>query len=397
MIRQQVRGLAREAAMAAASFAVSEGKRRIANWMQRPSGGSSKALVVVKNNRGARNGMGAGKQSTRTMRQPAASQVRAKNFMHTNFGAAAAHDDFPEGGLRLAGEMPNVKDDSLGLSNTNGGHTGAFCPNLAVTNTSYSTSVIGISPTSVISGTSANTNVLSIFSDTGASNVSSIAQYFRYFRFRRLWLKYEGEAPTSQAGTVQFSYDRDIASLLDNVGSTGSQISAATGVVDRFPWWTPSAVVKLVEDMQCNRADKLWQLTTAGTPVAMGNSNADLEMYFQGGIAAKTDVAETATKQVLGRYRWMFVLDLYGFCPTTADSIIAMRRRRLEAAKTLLHELKEAKAEESDEPGSASSSRRSTVDEKDSDWLDLDRHSSSARSTPSAQLSKQKAPASLKG
>lgn len=252
-------------------------------------------------------------------------QVRMRQMMVQRFGKAPAHDDFPEGGLRISGELPNVGSDSLGVSTTAFATSGAWRPGApgALGDFSY----VAVSPTAYDNNAKSG---VGLFSNTNGGNmIANTSQYFRYYRFRRLHLVYEGTVPTTQAGSIQFAYDRDVNALESNIqNGVTSQVSAATNVVDRFPFWTASAEVKMIEDMQASRSDKLFRTTTAGTAIvtAGSNNNADIELYFQGGISAIHDVAQTASVQILGRYRWRFVLDLYGLCPTTADNNITLVR-----------------------------------------------------------------------
>jgi hypothetical protein len=246
--------------------------------------------------------------------------------MRSKFTAAPVHDDFPEGGLRIVGMLPPNEDDSLGpIASTTGTSTGGFKPSTSAANSSYS-NYFPVSPT-------ANSN--SVYAAGGflhgssANVISTLAQYFRYFRYRRLFLHYEGESPTTTLGTVQFTYDRDMNSSAAQTALVGGNIRQAaisTTVVDRFPWWTPKAEVQLINDMKCSPADKLYALTSAGLTIASTKPNADFELLTQGAISCTTDTAQTASAQTLGRFRWEFVLDLYGFCGYPADNSVAMRK-----------------------------------------------------------------------
>jgi len=249
--------------------------------------------------------------------------------MRQTFSRAAPHDDYPEGGLRIVGELPSNSDDSIGVIGTaTVVTTGVFSPASAANAGMF----IPVSPTAAIN--SARSIGLVNLHGTATNPVSVMAQFFRAFRYRRLWLRYEGEAPTSTVGSCQISYDRDTNSGMNvALGSaTQAQIKAATSTVARFPWWEPKSDVRLIEDMKTNRADRLWECTAPVASVATSVANADMELLFQGTVLGLTDTAQTNAPQVLGRYRWVFILDLYGFCGYPADGSINFAERRKYAA-----------------------------------------------------------------
>jgi len=262
---------------------------------------------------------------------PVSRQVVARNYMHQHFDRAAPHDDYPEGGLRIVGELPNMADDSLGtIASGTATTTGAFS---ASTNSVNDLGLFyAISPTVLYNSTSSGVQTL-FGSNTNV--IATFAQYFRTFRFRRLWLRYEGEAPTSTVGSVQFSYDRDANAGVNIVagGTSPTMVKFANSVTERFPWWTPARDVKLIEDMRTNKADRLWECTSAGAAMSTGLSNADYELMVQGVVLACTDTAQQATKQIYGRFRWVFVLDLYGFSSQAADGTLTASLRHSMPAK----------------------------------------------------------------
>jgi len=261
---------------------------------------------------------------------PVSAQAHSTNFMSQKFGSAARHDDYPEGGLRIVGEVPNNYDDSLGLI-ASGTATTTGCFGSSSNNVNDLGQFYGVSPTAYINSTRSGPGA-TMFGQSG-NCIGSMAQFFRAFRFRRLWLRYEGEAPTSTIGSLQVSYDRDTNSGLNVAlaSATTSQIKAASGVVSRFPWWEPRADVKLIDDMKSSGGDRLWEITQTNTAVATSVANADMEMLFQGVVLAITDTAQTASVQNLGRYRWVFVLDLYGFNSYAADGSINYTALRKDA------------------------------------------------------------------
>jgi hypothetical protein len=266
---------------------------------------------------------------------PVSLQAHSTNFMSQRFSSAARHDDYPEGGLRIVGEMPNNADDSLGLmASTTAVTTGSFS---SASNTATDLGIfLPVSPTAYINS-ARSFNGRNLFGNS-SNCVASMAQYFRAYRFRRLWLRYEGEAPTATTGSLQISYDRDTNSGMNVAltSATPTQIAAASGVVSRFPWWTPRCDVKLIDDMKCSGGDRLWECTATAAAVATSVANADMELLFQGVVLAVTDTAQTTSVQNLGRFRWVFVLDLYGFNAYPADgSINWAERRKAAVPKTL--------------------------------------------------------------
>jgi len=244
------------------------------------------------------------------------------SFMNISQTKAAAHGDFPEGGLRIQGELLNSSDDRILVGTnafiTNGawGNGGTGAPASA-----GDLQVVGVSPT----GYDSNAKALRTNMFGGSGNtISVIADKHRMFRFRKLGLIWEGESATTTTGSVQFSYDADINSLQSNLtaGAT-SQAAASTRIATRIPAWTPRRVIWLINDMKTSISDRLHSCTQAGTGIGVATlANADAEMYFQGGIAAIHDIGQGVTPNILARYRWIFVLDLYGLSPTTADSSI---------------------------------------------------------------------------
>jgi len=303
--------------------------------MSKHLGLSAQLLLAAPKKRRADRSHGLRGTSSTIRSAPVSSQAFSTNFMKQKFGAAAYHDDYPEGGMRIVGEIPNNQDDSMGLiASGTAVTTGAFS---SASNTANDLGqFFAISPTAFINSTRSGRGT-SLFGTT-PNCIASIAQYFRAFRFRRLWLRYEGEAPTSTIGSVQVSYDRDTNSGMNVAltSNTTTQIAAASGVVSRFPWWTPQCDIKLIEDMKTSGGDRLWEITAAGASVATSVANADLELLFQGVVLAITDTAQTASVQNLGRFRWVFVLDLYGFNAYPADgSINFVEKRRSAQAKSL--------------------------------------------------------------
>ena len=252
--------------------------------------------------------------------------ISTQNRNRLHFGQAFRHTDYEEGGLRLSGTFSNLTDNALGLAPTGTRiSTGMFLPT-AAGGTAGEGTIMAMSPTAYLSNGTAGYGMFSTANST--SPVPSIARWFRRYRFRQLHMWYETEDPTSQAGIVQVSYDSDVSALISNSGSGAAAPPAMeTQRMARFPAWTPSIVIKLIEDMKSTPADKLFMLTEIATAISSASvSTADLALFFQGGVAAITDIAQTASVQKHGRWQWSFVLDLYGFSSQTPEGTISLDR-----------------------------------------------------------------------
>lgn len=251
------------------------------------------------------------------------------NFVNIRQSKAAPHGMYPEGGIRLSGQILNNSNDTLGASNTNSGSfatNGAWAPGTAGAN--GTNQLLGVTPTAYLNFTKA---YLGNMFGTSANALSQAAQFHRHFVFRKLGILYEGElnaTPTSTTGggSVQFSYDRDINSLLSNLAtSVSTQAQASTACTSRFPTWTQNREFFLINDMKTSLGDKLYLTSASGTGIG-SSINADQDLYFQGGIAAIHDTTQPATSTItFARMRWVFVLDLYGFNPTAADGSVTQR------------------------------------------------------------------------
>jgi len=237
------------------------------------------------------------------------------------FGAAAPNNEFPEGGCRLAGDLPNALDDTIGIYGGSG-YTAAVA---AVPGTAGGQIGWLVSPTatSATAGWGAGGN--SLFG-ASASTVSLIAQFFRRFRFRKLTLIYEGTAATATAGSVQVCYDHDAAAPLNRLSRVSTQTGAATSIGARIPFWTPRAEIPLIDEKQSSLADKTWLSTGAGVALS-GTGNGALREVFQGAIAATND-QPIASGGVVGRFRWRFVLGLYGFSNYVSDGALSAVPRK---------------------------------------------------------------------
>lgn len=257
------------------------------------------------------------------MAAPAASQViTTKNVQAVTFGAAAPHDDFPEGGMRMSGELPNAADDTIGVYGGSS-YSGGFA---------LTAGVPGGGPAHIVCPCAKNsTGVLCSYnmfgSGSGVGPVVQIAQWFRKFRFRRLDLIYEGNCPTTTTGSVQISFDPDINAVINRVTATSPQSATASSKAVRFPAWTPHAEVPLITERKATPSDLLYENLAAGVGLASSLSNADQLLFIQGGVVATVDTVSSAA--IWGRYRWRFVVDLYGFSNYANDGTALLAKERL--------------------------------------------------------------------
>jgi hypothetical protein len=227
------------------------------------------------------------------------------------FDRAAPNDEFPEGGLRIVGSIANLTNDAL----TGDTSTAAGCfPG--------HTSLCLFSPTAYSSAAATLANNM-----FGASNpISEIAQWFRRFRYRKVGFRYEGESQTGVAGAVQISVDREAASALSSAAAAvGASTLSSPGAV-RMPIWTAQCEIPLIDQMKSDSADELFHCTAANSEVTFSLASADQNQYFQGGAFAVVDAA-VAASATFARWRWDFVLDLYGFMAIVADGAVTQETR----------------------------------------------------------------------
>lgn len=251
---------------------------------------------------------------------PATFGVETDQFMKLKQGRAARHEQFPEGGIRLHGEMLHNVNDALGLVASTTRLTAGAWSTSDTTAASNENQFVAISPCAY--NTTASGTANNMFGNS-SNVVSQISSFHRAFRFRELSLIFEGELGSNSTGSIQFAYDKDPNSMYNRVGAGASQASTATSISTRIPVWTPRKEIVFIKEQKSTISDVLFGCTAANTGVAFGNTAADMKMYFQGAIACLTDVAQTTSVQTFARYRWRFVIDLYGLQPTAADSTIA--------------------------------------------------------------------------
>jgi len=256
------------------------------------------------------------------------------------FSQAASHEDFPEGGMRMAGELPNTYDDSIGVYGGSS-YTASIAASVGTPG-----GAIGfpISPTAgQVTTAWAPHNMFGT-----NSPLSAIAQYFRRWRFRELALVYEGTCSTATAGSVQVTWDPDLASAANRVARTNTQTSIATSRGARFPAWTARAIVPLiVNGSRSSIGDFLFSTTGADVSVSSA-TNGTYNTLYQGAVMVTNDQASAASGATWGRYRWRFVLDLYGLTNYVADGSLSLEKKEVVTRTLPQQRQEELKAESSD-------------------------------------------------
>lgn len=253
---------------------------------------------------------------SRTVRAPLASAREQRKFWGWRFSTAPPHDEFPEGGLRVVGQLPGGISSGAGFLNGDysGSNYGLFSTN--------GTACCLVSPTGSI-GSAASVRLF----DTGSS-LCNIANYFRRYRFRRLVGHFSPavSAATVETRNLQLGYERDPFSgpqVALTAGSADAQVNASSV---RFASWEPDVDIPFIDQMRHDRADELWYVTPQNDTVTITNA-AEMRMAFQGCIMSALKTLPTAAETIYGDMLYSFVLDLYGLNNVSSGALPAERRR----------------------------------------------------------------------
>jgi hypothetical protein len=238
---------------------------------------------------------------------PAAGSVVRRNFYGFSFGAAAPHDEFPEGGLRISGMLPGTSSSGSVVNDT-------------VSEGCFGTGglpAVAVDPC----GSTIGTGVGALFSFTGP--LATFAQFFRRYRFRALTAVYNGTIPTSDTGNklVQIAYERD---AFTGAGTTYTITNAVTAQTARFNAWVPEVVIPLIVPSREGRDDELFWTGVAGDGMSALLS-ADLRQRFQGCITCMTTSVAAADK-TFGNVIYRFSVDLYGFTNAISTGVPSRKR-----------------------------------------------------------------------
>jgi hypothetical protein len=242
-----------------------------------------------------------GKNSTNALSVGLAPGIRQRP-MQWRFGAAAPHDEFPEGGLRISGVLPgsgvtnklngDYSTGNTGLWNVDGRVWACVHPG-------------GLTLSGVV-GLAVN-----LFS--GTSPIAVIQQYFRKFRFRKLAMEYNGtlNAASAETRTLQISYERD-GEMLDSKYLTATQDELVNSTSTRFSSWASDVMCPLIDQKRTDSADELFYTCRANDTIT-SSSAAFNRQVAQGLVSSAANAVPTAAETVYGTCLWHFVVDLYGF------------------------------------------------------------------------------------
>lgn len=248
-----------------------------------------------------------GTQVSQSLAAPIASGVIQRKFFGLRFDRAAPHDEFPEGGLRIAGCLP------YGASTLT--NPGAFVQDTVKFGCADTGGLasIGISPTGAIV-----TGTCEAMFDV-ASPLCVFAQYFRRFRFRKLGVDYTSEVSpgvsTAAAGAgliVQVAHESDIVTAEQASASYTMDTAIQSKNCTRFAAWTNSIVCPIITENRQSNSDELFYCTGAGDSLAAAG-DAALRQCFQGAITATVSAVNSSADLVIGKVLIEFVVDLYGF------------------------------------------------------------------------------------
>jgi hypothetical protein len=247
-------------------------------------------------------------------------------------GAAAPHEDWPHGGIRISGTFcPTAGTDAMYNAGSTAAVTGAY----------YASVTANIPPLQLISptgyGISTVTCANSMFNSSG---IRDVAAYFRRFRFRKLNMIYNGAVGSASVSSVQISYERDTNAAYSNATQTMLQSAGQGQHLERFPCWEPIRRVCLIKPEKANRDDELFFTTYPGDGMTLATQSAAvLNQYFQGGVYAINNAYITTGATTIGSFVWEFTLDLYGLSPAPGIAFSLVEKRREEELKKLASRL----------------------------------------------------------
>jgi hypothetical protein len=262
--------------------------------------------------KGKRNSVATRSQTARVSAPLIEGRIKQR-FFGMRFGAAAPHDEYPEGGLRISGMLPS----SEGIL-TQGNSTGLFGMFAAGQTASAFVNPTGTS--TVFTGT--------LFSPT--SPLAVFSQYFRKFRFRQLALEISSEVSpgvtTSAAGSgliIQASHETDAATAngLSYLYTPDTAVTSSNCV--RFPVWTPEIICPVISESKTDRADLLFFVEPADS---VETSASTLRQTNQGAVVVVCSKLNGTSALITSKVLLRFSVDLYGFSNAAASEIGLMIR-----------------------------------------------------------------------
>ena len=245
--------------------------------------------------------------------------VGAKNFHRSqgipvNFGRAHTHEDFPEGGIRIAGSskihgMPVAR--STGATNSHG----------PLNDPQYS---MFASACSIALHFDYDSNSYPAARSPFPAGVTNIAYNFMKYRIRSCTLRYVPSCPTTTSGRLDIGYMKDAPTVYSNTSSSFNAI------------WNGSTAADLPADQLGSSSSQIWasqecRMRTSPTSSAddelfyvnsrqgsYGDALSDLTFrsYIQGAFAFYSDVPApetTLTTTTFGAIYLDYVVDFYGF------------------------------------------------------------------------------------
>jgi len=174
--------------------------------------------------------------------------------------------------------------------------------------------------------TARNSEPSGMFGGSVATNVvTSIAQFFRKFRFRKLSCRYSGLCSTSQVGNVLINYEPQASqtSQIQNTALQQSHVMSNRSM--RFPPWVSQVDVPLISERKSGPSDELWNNMVADISLTTV-TDATKNTYAQGLVEFLTHTDAWTTTVLLGKYEWEFVLDLYGMMPYQGETTPLLSR-----------------------------------------------------------------------
>jgi hypothetical protein len=227
------------------------------------------------------------------------------------FGAAAAHEDFPEGGLRMT-VRARAPQGAVGADTTKSAAQGGFFDGTG----QGCFLTVGMDTTSVLPTDSYNYQLFN-------SGIRTFASYFQRFRIRRLDIEYVSQCSTAQTGRVAIGYVKDCAMGMNaTTSSTGNTFSAADYVDDllrskSFAAWEQNVVVPMIPFTKESRDDELF---TPNMRSYVISNDGDLVMRssVQGLVACANNLVTPSADTYLGSLYFSATIDLYGFNPAVS-------------------------------------------------------------------------------
>lgn len=240
-----------------------------------------------------------GRSSLLPNAMPAAFSEVTDGLFACNFGAAAVHDDFPEGGLRMSMRLPAALvagTYNTGVYNAYGnGYSGFFLNPQNAYYPSYSG-----------------------FMTPSGSLLEYISVYFRRFRYRKLDVHYVpriGTSGTGSAGYIGLAFASDPHDVYDLSGNSIDYAMAGRSL--KTSRYQP-ATLRAIETRKEDPADALYYGTAAQDGVS---TVANVRQVAQGCVLVRNDEALAGATLTLGDLVLDIVIDLYGPINATQGTI----------------------------------------------------------------------------